>query len=113
MVWRSASHVDQWFGSRSEDWVYQDHVRGSITPALFWDEYHGFDQKFRFRVKFPLPHLDERFDAFVGTFNRDEYVTERDQPSGAIANQRVGGAIDDDETLFGIRFRPHERGWAF
>ena len=113
MLWRSAGHVDQWFGSRSEDWVYQDHVRGSITPALFWDEYHGFDQKFRFRVKFPLPHMDERFDAFVGTFNRDEYVTEREQASGAIANQHVGGAIDDDETLFGIRFRPHKEGGRF
>ncbi len=113
MVWRSARHVDQWFGPRADDWVYQDHVQGSITPALFWDEYHGFDQKFRFRVKFPLPHLDERFDAFVGTFNRDEYVTERDQQSGAIANQHVGGTIEEDETLFGIRYRPLKEGGRF
>jgi hypothetical protein len=110
LVWRSAMRVDQMFGPRAEDWVYQDHVRGSITPALFWDEHNGFDQKFRFGVKLPLPHLDERFDAFVGTFNRDEYVTEREQQSGAIAHQHVGGSIEDDETLFGIRYRPQQGG---
>src|SRR5262245_33733842 len=110
MVWKSAMHVDEWFGPRADDWVYQDHIRGSITPALFWSEHDGFEQKFRFRVKLPLPHLDERFDAFIGTFNRDEYVTERQQQSGAIPRQHAGGGIEDDETLFGIRFRPGEGG---
>src|SRR5215510_425065 len=89
LVWKSAMHVDEWFGPRADDWVYQDHVRGSITPALFWSEHDGFD-------------------AFIGTFNRDEYVTERQQQSGAIARQHAGGGIEDDETLFGIRYRPKE-----
>jgi len=110
MVWRSAMHIDELFGPRADDWVYKDHVRGSMTPALFWSEHDGFAEKFRFRVNLPLPHLDERFDAFIGTFNRDEYVTERQQESGAIPRQHAGGGIDDDETLFGIRYRPGEGG---
>src|SRR4030095_5975907 len=79
MVGRSAMHIDELFGPRADDWVYKDHVRGSMTPALFWSEHDGFAEKFRSRVTLPLPHLDERFDAFIGTFNRDEYVTERQQ----------------------------------
>jgi hypothetical protein len=109
-VWRSAMHIDSMFGPRAEDWAYKDHVQGSITPAVFWSEHDSFDQKFRFNVSLPLPHLDERFDAFVGTFNRDEYVTEREQQSGAIAHQHPGGTTEEDETLFGIRYRPHEGG---
>lgn len=110
LVWRSGRYVDRMFGDPLEEAEYQERVKGSITPAVFWDEFNGFDQKFRFRVKVPVPRLDERYDAFIGTFSRDEYVTEREQQSGAIARQHTGGGIEEDETLLGIRFRePKER----
>lgn len=111
LVWRSAMYVDGLFGSELDPQAYQRLTRGSITPALFWDEFHGFDQKFRFRVKLPLPHLGERYNAFVGRFNRDEFVTERELESGAIQRQHAGGAVEEDETLFGIQYRePEEHG---
>lgn len=113
LVWRSGMYVDRKFGADLDESEYQRQVRGSITPAVLWDEFNGFDQKFRFRVKFPLPHLDERYDAFIGTFSRDEYVTEREQDSGAIARQHVGGGIEEDETLFGIRYREPQKGGRF
>lgn len=104
-LWRSAMRVDGWFGSEMSEDVYANATRGSMTPVILWDEFNGFDQKFRFRVKMPLPHLDERYNAFIGTFSRDEFVTEREQASGAIPRQRTGGAVDDDQTLVGIQFR--------
>ena len=91
LVWRSAMYVDRLFGAQEDESVYRDQARGSITPAVFWDEFGGLDHKFRFRVKLPLPHLDERYDAFIGTFSRDEYVTEREQESGAIQRQHARG----------------------
>lgn len=101
-VWRSAMAIDRLFGSDAGVAEYQD-VAGSIAPALLWDEFEGFQPKLRFRAKLPLPQFDERFDAFIGRVNRDEYVTEREQESGAFANQR-GAPVEDDETLVGIRF---------
>jgi hypothetical protein len=110
VVWRSAMHVDRWFGGADDEEVYRKKAIGSITPAVFWSEFQGFDQKFRFRVKLPLPYLDERYDAFIGTVNREEFVTEREQQSGAIPRQDSRGQIQEDETLFGVRFRQPRQG---
>lgn len=113
LVWRSAMYIDGLFGSELHEQAYQQLTRGSITPALLWDEFHGFDEKFRFRVKLPLPHLGERYNAFVGRFSRDEFVTERELESGAIQRQHVGGEVEDDETLLGIQYREPEEGGRF
>jgi hypothetical protein len=112
-LWRSARSVDGWFGSQLPEDVYAASTRGSITPILLWDEFNGLSQKFRFRVKMPLPHLDERYNAFVGTFSRDEFVTEREQESGAIPRQRSGGEIERDQTLLGVQFRGRREGGRF
>jgi hypothetical protein len=104
-LWRSARSIDGWFGAQHPEEMYAASTRGSITPIILWDEYNGFSPKFRFRVKIPFPHLDERYNAFVGTFSRDEFVTEREQASGAIPRQRSGGEIDRDQTLVGVQFR--------
>lgn len=109
-LWGTSKRVDGWFGSQMPDDVYADQTRGSITPVLLWDEFNGLSQKFRFRVKMPLPYLDERYNAFIGTFSPDEFVTERDQASGAIPRQRTGGEIEDDETLLGVQFRDRPQG---
>lgn len=114
IIWRSAMRIDRMFGAgRMDEQAYQDQATGSITPALLWDEFRGLDQKFRFRVNVPLPHLDERYDAFIGTFSREEFVTGREQESGALPRQRAGGQIDEDETLIGIRYREPEQGGRF
>ena len=110
LVWKSAMHIDRMFGAALDEEAYRTEARGSITPALLWDEFHGLDEKFRFRVRLPFPYLDERYDAFVGTFNRDEVVTERQIASGAIPQQHVGGQTEKDQTLLGVRYRPKEGG---
>ncbi len=107
-VWRSAMRMDQWFGSQESEAAYLQ-TQGSIAPALLWDEFDGFQPKIRFQVDLPLPRLNERFHAFIGRVNREEYVTERAPGSGAFARQY--GPVEDDETLFGIRYRsPREGG---
>jgi hypothetical protein len=113
LVWRSAMHVDRLFGADFDDDTYEHQARGSVTPALLWDEFDGFDQKFRFRAKLPVPRLDERFNAFIGRFNRDEFITERELESGAIQRQRARGAEEEDQTLLGIRFLEPKRDGSF
>jgi hypothetical protein len=109
-VWRSAMHVDQWFGSTASEVDYM-HTSGSIAPALLYDEFDGFQPRLRFQVDVPLPQLNESLHAFIGRVNRDEYVTERKPDSGAFARQY--GPVEDDETIFGIRYRQPEQGGRF
>lgn len=111
MVWRSAMHVDRWFGSREPDRAYQG-ASGSVTPALLWDEFDGFQPKLRFRVDVPLPQLNNRFNAFIGKVDRDEYVAERTPESGAF--QRQYGELGEEQTLAGIVYRtPAKQGSRF
>lgn len=110
-AWRSARRIDGLFGP-AQDPARYGQARGSITPALLWDEFRGWHPQLRFRVDLPLPRLDERFDVFIGRVNRDEYVTERAEPSGAFPRQY--GPIEEDQTLFGISYRePAHQGWRF
>jgi hypothetical protein len=111
MVWKSAMHVDRWFGSTEPPAAYQG-AQGSLTPALLWDEFHGFQPKLRFRVDLPLPQLNERFNAFVGRVDRNEYVAESSPDSGAL--QRTYGPADQEQTLAGISYRtPPRQGSRF
>lgn len=106
-VWRSAMRMDQWFGSEASEAAYLQ-TSGSIAPALLYDEFDGFQPRVRFQVDVPLPQLNERFHAFIGRVNREEYVTERAPASGAFARQY--GPTEDDDTLFGIQYRDPKDG---
>jgi len=110
-VWRSARAVDGWFGPEAPDASYYRQTEGSLAPAILWDEYDGFQPRLRFNVDLPLPRMNERYHAFIGRVNRDEYVTERDLSSGAFPNQI--GRVEDDETLFGIAYRSPKTGPHF
>ena len=111
MVWKSAMHMDRWFGSEHPPSDYQG-ASGSLTPSLLWDQFRGFQPKLRFRVDMPLPQLNERFNAFVGRVDRDEYVAESSPYSGALPRQY--GPIDQEQTLAGISYRtPPKQGSRF
>jgi len=99
----SSRRVDRFFGANEESDAAYQQASGSIAPALLWDEFDGFKPRLRFRANFPLPNVSEKFDAFVGRVNRDEYVTERAQDSGAFRRQY--GPVEDDQTLLGISYR--------
>jgi hypothetical protein len=109
-VWRTAMRMDSWFGGSRDEAAYME-TTGSIAPALLYDEFDGFKPRIRFQVDVPLPHINERFHAFIGRVNREEYVTERRPGSGAFARQY--GPVEDDETLLGIRYRSPEQGGHF
>jgi len=103
IVSSSAGRVDRLFGANeASDAAYQQ-ASGSVAPALLWDEFDGFKPRVRFRANFPLPNISEKFDAFVGRVNRDEFVTERAQESGAFRRQY--GPVEEDQTLLGISYR--------
>jgi hypothetical protein len=103
--------VDRWFGASGDEAEYRK-VYGSVAPAVLWDRHYGFQRPFRFNVNLPLPHIDQRFHAFIGRFDPNEVVTESSEPSGAFRRQY--GPQTEDQTLFGLAFhQPQRQGGYF
>jgi hypothetical protein len=110
-MWHGAEHVDKWFGSAEDDAVYRK-VYGSIAPAILYTQYDGLRAQVRFKMNFPLPVINDRIHAFVGRFDPNEFITERDEPSGAIP--RTYGPPTEDQTLLGIGYhQPDKQGSHF
>ena len=107
----SARRLDRLFGPEHDEAPYNA-ATGSLSPAVLWDEFDGWQPKLRFHVDLPLPQLNERFNAFIGRVNRDEYVSERAQQSGAF--ERQYGPASDEQTLAGVSYRtPQKQGSRF
>ena len=107
-LWKSAKYVDSWFGTPQDDKVYQK-VYGSISPALLYTQYDSLRTQLRFNMNFPFPMANDRLHAFIGRFDPNEFITERDEPSGAIA--RTYGPPTEDQTLLGIGYhQPDKQG---
>jgi hypothetical protein len=110
-MWHSAQHVDRWFGSAEEDAIYRQ-AHGSIAPALLYTQYDGLRTQVRFNMNFPLPQINDRIHAFVGRFDPNEFITERNEPSGSIP--RTYGPPTEDQTLLGIGYhQPDKQGSRF
>jgi hypothetical protein len=112
LVSRTARTIDSWMGEPLDHEIYEE-ASGSIALAVLWDEFDGIDVKVRFRVDMPLPQINERLRLFVGRMNRDEFVTEREEPSGSMPDVR-GGDEEEDQTLAGFIYsRPEKHGASF
>jgi hypothetical protein len=98
---RSARWIDGLFGETHDGRHYRS-VNGNIAPSLLWNEYDGLKTRVRFRVDLPLPQMDGRLRAFVGRVDREEFVTERAESSGALPRQF--GTIGDEQTLLGLGY---------
>lgn len=110
-LWHGAMRIDRWFGSTEDEASYRQ-TFGSISTAVLWDRHYGYETPVRFNFYLPLPRLDERFHAFVGRFDPNEYVTESEEPSGAFRRQY--GPVTQDQTLFGLVFhQPPKQGGFF
>jgi hypothetical protein len=110
-MWHSAEHVDRWFGSAEDDAVYRQ-AHGSVAPALLYTRFDGLRTQVRFNMNFPLPRVNDRIHAFVGRFDPNEFITERNEPSGAIP--RTYGPPTEDQTLLGIGYhQPDKQGSHF
>lgn len=107
----SAVWFDGFFGSARFDDDYQS-THGSIAVGTLWDERDGWDPSLRFRVQMELPHMSERFSAFVGRVDAEEFVTEQRDDFDTLPRQF--GREDDDKVLFGLGYsEPRGHGGHF
>ncbi len=107
----STARFDGFFGNARFDDEYQA-THGSLAVGALWDERDHWDPSVRFRAHVRLPQLSERFNAFVGRLDPDEYVTELRDDFDTLPRQFA--REDDDAVLFGLGYRqPGRRGGNF
>ena len=103
----SAARFDGFFGNARFDDEYQA-TYGSVATGALWDERDHWDTSVRFRAKVRLPQLSERFNAFVGRVDPDEYVTELRDDFDTLPRQFA--REEDDAVLLGLGYRQPGRG---
>jgi len=107
----TAVWFDGFFGSARFDDEYQA-THGSIAVGTLWDERDHWDPSLRFRVQMDLPHMSDRFSAFVGKVDAEEFVTEQRDDFDTLPRQL--GREDDDQVLFGLGYsQPRSHGGHF
>jgi hypothetical protein len=103
----SAARFDGFFGNARFDDEYQA-THGSLAVGAQWDERDQLDPSVRFRAHVRLPQMSERFSAFVGRVDPDEYVTELRDDFDTLPRQF--GRDVDDAVLLGLGYRQPGRG---
>lgn len=107
----SAVWFDGFFGSARFDDEYQA-THGSLAVGALWDERDRWDPSVRFRVQMNLPQLSDRYSAFVGKVDPDEFVSELRDDFDTLPRQF--GRESDDEVLIGLGYRqPGRRAGRF
>ena len=103
----SAAGFDGFFGNARFDDEYQA-THGSVAVGTLWDQRDHWDPSIRFRAQVRMPQISERFSAFVGRVNPDEYVTDLRDDFDTLPRQFAGE--DDDAVLLGLGYRQPGRG---
>lgn len=98
----SAARFDGLFGNARFDDEYQA-THGSLAVGALWDERDAWDPSVRFRAHVRLPQLSDRFSAFVGRLDPDEYVTELRDDFDTLPRQFA--REEDDAVLLGLGYR--------
>ena len=102
----SAAGLDGFFGNARFDDEYEA-THGSLAVGARWDERDHWDPSLRFRLHVQLPQLSERFNAFIGRVDPDEYVTELRDDFDTLPRQFAQEG--DDAVLFGLGYRKPSR----
>jgi len=94
---------DGFFGNQRFDAASRE-TNGRISVSGFWDQYEGFDPRFRFRVKLALPALNDRANLLIGRGDEREMIEgQKQSPSDSIPSNF--NSIEDDSFMIGLGYQ--------
>lgn len=101
----TARWFDSFFGdARSfDDRQYRSQGRVSLAPE--WSAYEGWKLRSRLRAQANLPIAEDRFSAFIGRVDGDDFVVGDDRERRTSVIRNVEG---DSEWLVGLGFNPNQ-----
>lgn len=99
----TARWFDNFFGDGRSFESHQYRSQGRVSLAPEWSGYDGWRMRSRFRAQTNLPYAQERFSAFIGRVDTDDYVVGDDSERRASV---LRGVDSDSEWLVGLGFNP-------
>lgn len=95
----TAAWFDGFFGNRRFD-AATGETYGRIGVGAYWDEYNGWDTRFRFRGRYALPALNNLGSFFIGRGDEQELI----EGQSGVASAPVSGAdtSEEDSTFIGF-----------
>jgi hypothetical protein len=107
-------HSFRWFDGLwgdSRDFP-ENAVNGLVLLGTRWRQYDGFDPRFRFKVRAPLPNLDNKFDLVLGRVDEEAFISDTDTQDRMFYNP---GIVTDREESWllglGHRRKGKRSGW--
>jgi hypothetical protein len=108
---RTVRWIDSLFGSSRE--FREESVQGRMTYGFSWNQYEHWDPTLRFRVRMDLPNLSNRWNAFLGRVDEEDYI------AGSEVTEKTAfrRGISDDlntEWLLGLGYGKRDEdtsGW--
>lgn len=110
LVYGVSCHSFRWFDHLfgAEKDFPEEEVNGLWLLGFEYREYDGIDPRGRFRVRAPLPNLDNRWDVIVGRENEEEFVSDTGPSDTTLYNPGLS-RDEDNEWLLGFGHRKKNR----
>ena len=101
---RTVRWIDSLFGSSEQ--FDTEGFSGRVILGARLDEEEGFDPRLRVKIKSKLPNVSKRYNAFIGRFDEDEFITEGATEKSSIAsrNNISGDDNEDASWLVGLGY---------
>lgn len=97
----TAAWLDSFFGEEPDADEYDEgYGRFSLRPE--WDAYEGFKLDSSFRANIILPHAEQRFSAFIGRDDFDDFINNSRQTRPSVIRRDQA----DEEWMLGLGFAP-------
>jgi len=97
-----------WFdGLFGDSKKFEDkNFRGKLIFGWKHDEMDGFDPKLRVRIKSKLPNASDKFNAFIGRVDEEEFISNSEVRNDSFSNVGLSTTDDDDaEWLIGLGYK--------
>ena len=93
---RTVRWIDRLFGDSEQ--FDTEGFSGRVIIGTRQDEEEGFDPRLRVKIKSTLPNVSKRYNAFIGRFDEDEFITENATAKSSIASRNSISADDTEDT---------------
>ncbi|MEL7060876.1 MAG: hypothetical protein AAGN46_12710 [Acidobacteriota bacterium] len=102
----SARWIDTFFGD-DRSFRDQDRTFGRLGLRLLYDEVDEIKVRAKFKAKLSLPRLEDRWNAFVGRFDEEEFITEQPSEDSTFGLPSSFRETTDQDWLVGLGYSPH------
>ncbi len=102
-VCASATWLDNFFGG-DRGLRERDRSYGRVGVGASWDEFNGTSAKFRFKAKVQFPNTENRFNAFLGRYEEDEFIQGQVDDVGSVP--AIFRETQEKDWLLGFGYNP-------